>query len=80
MPHHGGCDTNPHWLYQGSLLAAAIAWVTVLCVPRKAVGGSAYVLQLAAQGAFTARSMLSRSVRELPTSGSSVNWLSPRNP
>lgn len=44
--------TNPHWLYQGSLLTAAIAWVTVLCVPRKTVGGSAYVLQLAAQGTF----------------------------
>lgn len=49
---YGGCDTNPHWLYQGSLLTAAIAWVTVLCVPRKTVGGSAYVLQLAAQGTF----------------------------
>ncbi|EST27113.1 hypothetical protein [Streptomyces niveus] len=49
---YGGCDTNPHWLYQGSLLTAAIAWLTVLCLPRKTVGGSAYVLQLAARGTF----------------------------
>ncbi|MFC8826892.1 hypothetical protein ACFT9I_16300 [Streptomyces sp. NPDC057137] len=49
---YGGCDSNPGWLYQGSLLVAGIAWVTVLCVPRKTVGGTAYVVQLAAQGTF----------------------------
>ncbi|MFD4765590.1 hypothetical protein [Streptomyces niveus] len=49
---YGDCASNPDWLYQGSLLVAGMAWVTVLCVPRKRVGGSAYVLQLAAQGTF----------------------------
>ncbi|MFJ6820010.1 hypothetical protein ACIQRJ_06300 [Streptomyces niveus] len=49
---YGGCGSNPDWLYQGSLVVAGIAWVTVLRVPRKTVGGNAYVLQLAAQGTF----------------------------
>ncbi|MET4927584.1 hypothetical protein P3L51_35385 [Streptomyces sp. PSRA5] len=49
---YGGCDSNPDWLYQGSLVIAGIAWVTALCVRRKAVGGTAYVVQLAAQGTF----------------------------
>ncbi|MEV8362426.1 hypothetical protein [Streptomyces niveus] len=34
------------------LLAVTGAWVTALCVPRKAVGVRAYVIQLAAQATF----------------------------
>ncbi|MFD4765586.1 hypothetical protein [Streptomyces niveus] len=49
---HGGCGSNPDWLYQGSLVVVGIAWVTALCVPRKAVGVRAYVIQLAAQATF----------------------------
>lgn len=49
---YGGCDRNPDWLYQGSLLVAGIAWLTVLFVPHYAVRRAAYVIQLAAQGTF----------------------------
>ncbi|WP_329384012.1 hypothetical protein [Streptomyces sp. NBC_01716] len=46
------CGSNPGWLYQGSLLLAGVAWLTVLVVPRNAVSRSALGVQLAAEGAF----------------------------
>lgn len=49
---YGGCDSNPGWLYEGSLWVAGIAWLTVLVVPRRTVRGTAYLIQLAAQGTF----------------------------
>ncbi|WP_405796283.1 hypothetical protein [Streptomyces sp. NBC_01506] len=50
--YNENCGSTPGWLYQGSLLVAGAAWLTVLLAPHRTARGTAYLVQLAAQGTF----------------------------
>ncbi|MEV0774857.1 hypothetical protein ACIBLA_07120 [Streptomyces sp. NPDC050433] len=50
--YNENCGSTPGWVYSGSLLVAGVAWLAVLFVPRRALRGTALLIQLVAEATF----------------------------